>query len=114
MTVQIKRVYEAADPADGYRVLVDRLWPRGLTKERADVDLWLKEVAPSPALRTWWNHDPDRIEQFAVRYRDELELDPAVAELRQVIAAHPVVTLLYGAHDPNVNHARILLAWLED
>ncbi|HEY4224949.1 MAG TPA: DUF488 family protein [Pseudolysinimonas sp.] len=113
MTVQIKRVYETPDPLDGYRVLVDRLWPRGLSKEHADVDLWLKDVAPSPDLRTWWDHDPDRMEQFATRYRDELELNPAVAQLREVIAAHPVVSLLYGAHDPTVNHARILLAWVE-
>jgi uncharacterized protein YeaO (DUF488 family) len=113
MTVRIKRVYDPAGPDDGYRVLVDRLWPRGLTRERAAADLWLKDVAPSPELRRDWHHDPDRTEEFAAHYRDELGVNPAVAELREIIAAHPAVTLLYGAKDPHVNHARILLEFLD-
>jgi uncharacterized protein YeaO (DUF488 family) len=93
------------------RVLVDRLWPRGLTKEKAAVDLWLKDVAPSPALRTWFDHRDDRFEAFAGKYRDELTVNPAVAELRALIAKRKV-TLLYGAHDPSINHAVVLEAWL--
>ena len=116
MTLRIKRIYDDVSADDGYRVLVDRLWPRGVAKERARLDAWLKDVAPSPELRTWWNHDPDRLDEFAVRYRAELDTDPqagsAVAELRDLAAAHPTTTLLYGAKDPRVNHARILADYL--
>ena len=80
-TFRIKRVYDPPAHDDGYRVLVDRLWPRGLTKERAAANLWLKDVAPSPALRTEWHHDPDRFDEFAARYRTELDADPAVDRL---------------------------------
>ncbi|MET0934210.1 MAG: DUF488 family protein [Mycetocola sp.] len=112
MTVRLKRVYDAPDVVDGLRVLVDRLWPRGVTKERAAVDLWLKEVAPSADLRTEWHHNPGRFDEFAERYRVELEPNPATAELRQLIAQHPTVTLLYGARDPEANHARVLKDFL--
>lgn len=108
MTFQIKRVYDDPAASDGWRVLVDRLWPRGLRKEAAALDAWLKDVAPTPDLRTWWNHDPDRLAEFADRYRAELEHNPALDELREIGAAHDTVTLLYGARDPDVNHARIL------
>ncbi|WP_437583691.1 DUF488 domain-containing protein [Paramicrobacterium sp. CJ85] len=108
MGVQIKRVYDAAESADGFRVLVDRLWPRGVTKEKAELDAWLKEVAPSPDLRTWWNHDPDRMDEFASRYTAELDDNEAVDELRDIVADNNTVTLVYGAKDPSVNHARIL------
>ncbi|TFD82568.1 DUF488 domain-containing protein [Cryobacterium fucosi] len=121
MTIRIKRVYDAPSTADGSRVLVDRLWPRGVSRARADLDEWLKDVAPSPGLRTWWNHDPDRIDEFAVRYRAELDVDPtaavAVARLRSLVAANAragtAITLVYGARDPLVNHARILGEYLE-
>jgi len=112
--VRTKRVYSPADPADGFRVLVDRLWPRGETKDAAHVDLWLKEVAPSAQLRKWWNHDPDLLEEFTARYRRELDTNAAVAELRSVIAEHPVTTLLYGAKDPHLNQAEVLRAYLHD
>ena len=112
-TVSIKRIYDPAEDSDGYRILVDRLWPRGVSKERADLDAWLKDVAPSPDLRTWWDHDPARMDEFAAKYRAELEDSSAVAELRNVIAEHSPVTLLYGAHDPKVNHAAILRDFLE-
>ncbi|WP_167043227.1 DUF488 family protein [Salinibacterium sp. ZJ454] len=112
MAVQLKRVYDDADPADGYRVLVDRLWPRGVTKDRAAVDLWLKDVAPSAELRKEWHHNPGHTEEFAGRYRSELEQNPAVAELAEVIEQRPTVTLLYGAKDPMVNHARVLSDFL--
>lgn len=112
MSVSIKRVYEDPAEADGFRVLVDRLWPRGLSKSRAEVDLWMKDIAPSPQLRTWWNHDPERLDEFASKYRAELDSNPAVSELRHVIAEHGTVTLVYGARDPRVNHAAVLLGYL--
>ena len=83
MTIQLKRVYEAPSKSDGTRILVDRLWPRGLTKERAHVDLWLKEVAPSTELRKWFAHDPAKWSEFKKRYHAELDANPAaIAELR--------------------------------
>jgi uncharacterized protein YeaO (DUF488 family) len=112
MSVEIKRVYEARSDADGYRVLVDRLWPRGLTKERAAVDLWLKEIAPTTDLRQWWDHDATRMDEFARRYHAELADNPAVAELRNVIGEHPTTTLVYGAKDPVINQARVLMEYL--
>lgn len=114
MAVQLKRVYDDAEKADGFRVLVDRLWPRGVTKERASVDLWLKEVAPSPELRKQWHHNPDRWDDFATRYRAELDDNPAVEELVRLTREHQTLTLLYGAKDPEVNHARVLLDVLHD
>ncbi|WP_104164011.1 DUF488 domain-containing protein [Cryobacterium sp. N22] len=117
MAFRIKRIYDDASDDDGCRVLVDRLWPRGISRERANLDAWLKDVAPSPALRTWWNHDPDRIDEFAARYRAELDTEPntalAVAELRDLDTRNPTgTTLLYGAKDERVNHARILADYL--
>lgn len=111
--LRLRRVYDAPVPDDGFRVLVDRLWPRGLSKQRAAVDRWIKEVAPSPELRTWWGHDPARADEFAARYRAELDENPAVAELRELCETHAVVTLLYGARDPELNHAVVLRAYLE-
>lgn len=113
-SVRIKRVYEPPAPDDGYRVLVDRLWPRGVSRDAASLDLWLKGIAPTPALRNWWGHDPARREEFSVRYRAELDHNPAVTELQDVCSRHPLVTLLYGARDPEVNHARVLQAYLDD
>jgi uncharacterized protein YeaO (DUF488 family) len=113
MAVQLKRVYDDAEETDGFRVLVDRLWPRGVTKERASVDLWLKDVAPSTELRKEWHHNPDRSGDFAARYRAELEDNPAVEELARLTREHPTLTLLYGAKDPVVNHARVLLDVLD-
>lgn len=112
--ILIKRVYETPSDEDGYRVLVDRLWPRGVSHERAHLDAWLKQVAPSPALRTWWHHDPGTFDEFAARYRAELDDNPATAELLQTIAEHPRVTLIYAAHDPKVNHALVLRQWLHE
>ena len=117
MILQIKRIYDDAADGDGCRVLVDRLWPRGVTKERAQLDAWLKEIAPSPALRTWWKHDPERQDEFAIRYRAELDGNPAtmkaVIELRELAAQGGPLTLLYGAKDPEVNHAKILADYLK-
>jgi DNA-3-methyladenine glycosylase len=109
---RIKRIYDPPAPEDGFRVLVDRLWPRGVTKQRAALDLWLKEVAPSTELRTWFHARPDGFDEFADRYRAELAANPAVDELRAVAKAHPAVTLLYSVKDPERNHAAVLADYL--
>ena len=108
----IKRIYEEPADDDGCRVLVDRLWPRGVSKERAQLELWLKEVAPSPPLRQEFAHMQERFEDFRVRYEDELAGNPAVDRLLELAAKHRKVTLLYAARDPEVNHARVLLEFL--
>ena len=107
MSFQIKRVYEPAKPTDGTRVLVDRLWPRGLRKADADLALWMKDVAPTPRLRLWFGHDPEKFAEFRRRYTRELKGNPAVAELRK-LGRSKRVTLLYAAHDPKVSHALVL------
>ena len=106
--VDIKRVYEQAADEDGIRILVDRLWPRGVSKERAALSGWLKDVAPSPDLRRWWHHDPERFEDFACRYRTELDDNPALEDLLSIVREHDRTTLVYAAKDPAVNHALIL------
>ncbi|WP_349828874.1 DUF488 domain-containing protein [Brevibacterium litoralis] len=107
-TIRIARVYETPRASDGYRVLVDRLWPRGVSKEKAALDDWAQDVAPSPELRTWWDHDPERIDAFTERYRAELAGNPAVDRLLELWETGEDLTLLYAARDPHVNHARIL------
>ena len=109
MTIKLKRVYEQPDTKDGERVLVDRLWPRGLTKEKARVDLWLKEIAPSTELRRWFGHDPAKWTEFKRRYRAELKGNKEqVARLKDEMEKGPV-TLLYGARDEEHNEAVVLL-----
>jgi uncharacterized protein YeaO (DUF488 family) len=111
MDLRRKRAYDPAAPDDGFRVLVDRLWPRGISKERAEIDLWAKDTAPSPQLRTEWHHAPPaQWQAYADRYRDELahESAPALAALADTLRPHPVVTLVYAAHDPVHNHAVVL------
>ena len=110
--LRIKRIYDDPAAADGYRVLVDRLWPRGVKKERAALDLWLKEVAPSPELRKWFGHDPDRFREFSEKYREELRDNPAAKKLKALTREHKTATLLYGAKDPKVNHAVVLKDFL--
>jgi len=111
--IKLKRVYDAPSPKDGLRVLVDRLWPRGLTKERAAVDLWLKDVAPSTELRKWFGHDPAKWKQFQARYRKELqEKKDALALLKQE-SDEQTVTLVYGARDEEHNEALVLKLILE-
>ena len=109
MTIRIKRVYDEPSEEDGTRILVDRLWPRGLTKEKAQVDLWLKEIAPTNDLRKWFAHDPARWTEFKTRYQAELKHNPEqMALLHQAIAkAH--TTLLYAAKDTQHNEAVVLL-----
>src|ERR1700753_3424132 len=99
-TITIKRVYEPAAKADGARVLIDRVWPRGITKEKAALDLWLKEIAPSTELRQWLGHNPARGDEFRRRYNKELDgNEEPVRQLNALIGKGPVVTLLYSAHD---------------
>jgi uncharacterized protein YeaO (DUF488 family) len=111
VSLTIKRVYEPAAPADGTRILVDRLWPRGVSKARAKLAFWSKDVAPSPKLRTWFGHKPERFQEFGQRYRKELIGNPAIDELRK-LARRERVTLLYGARDQKINHAAVLQAIL--
>jgi uncharacterized protein YeaO (DUF488 family) len=116
MSLRVRRVYDPPAASDGCRVLVDRLWPRGLTREAAQVDHWLRELAPSNELRKWFAHDPARWDEFRQRYAGELQTPAAAAalvELRALSAAHPVVTLLYGARDTTHNNAEALRLWLE-
>lgn len=111
--MKLKRVYLPAEETDGYRILVDRLWPRGVSKEKAKIDLWLKEVAPSNELRKWFGHDPERFNAFTERYKAELQASGALEELRQAIQEHPNTTLLYAAHDEQHNNAVVLQELLE-
>ncbi|MFD6177655.1 MULTISPECIES: DUF488 domain-containing protein [unclassified Isoptericola] len=108
MTIVVKRVYEPPGPDDGARVLVDRLWPRGVSKEHAHLDRWCKEVAPSTELRQWFHHDPDLFAEFERRYRAELAGNPEVAELAALGAGDDRLTLLYSAHDTEHNQALVL------
>jgi len=108
--VVIKRAYDKPAKTDGTRILVDRLWPRGISKRKAALDGWNKDVAPSPALRKWFGHKPERFAEFRKRYRTELKGNPAVKELR---ATKGKLTLLYGARDPKINHAVVLAAVLK-
>jgi uncharacterized protein YeaO (DUF488 family) len=116
MNIKIKRVYEQPDKDDGRRILVDRLWPRGLTKEEAGVDLWLKDIAPSTELRKWFGHDPDRWEEFKERYRAELAEADKMEVLRDIAerAEEENVTLLFGAKDTRHNDARALEAFIRE
>lgn len=115
MGIRVKRAYEPETPEDGYRVLVDRLWPRGLSKERARVDLWLREVAPSTELRKWFAHDPGKWEAFRERYRRELaEHSDLLSQLRTLERREGTVTLLFGARDETHNQAQVLAEVLGD
>lgn len=106
--VQLKRAYEPPDPSDGTRVLVDRLWPRGVKKSEAAIDVWLKDVAPSTTLRQWFGHDPAKWAEFQKRYRAELAHSAALEELKAVVARNKRTTLVFGAHDPDHNNAVVL------
>jgi uncharacterized protein YeaO (DUF488 family) len=111
--IRLKRVYEKPSRADGLRVLVDRLWPRGLSKERAGLHVWFKEIAPSPELRKWFGHDPTRWKEFQRRYLKELEgKDDLVRQLRQR-SREGMTTLVYAARDEQHNGAIVLKGLLE-
>ena len=113
MTLKIKRVYDQPEKSDGFRVLVDRIWPRGLTKEKASVDLWAKELSPTTELRKWFNHEEDKWPEFKRRYGLELDARPeAVAEFVKLLPKHPRLTLLYGAKSEERNQAVALREYL--
>ena len=112
MKVMLKRAYETPAASDGYRVLVDRLWPRGLAKVNARIDLWLKEVAPSTELRQWFGHDPAKWAEFRKRYRAELKGNPAWAQLES-LSHQKKLTLVYAARDQVHNEAAVLQELLE-
>ena len=106
--INVKRIYEPAEKSDGYRVLVDRVWPRGISKEAAVIDLWLKDIAPSTALRKWFAHDDKKWPSFRTKYLRELEHNEAVQVVRDLIKKEKVITLLYGAKNTEHNQARVL------
>ena len=111
--MKIKRAYVPVEDTDGSRILVARLWPRGISKDKAKIDLWLKSVAPSNDLRKWFGHDPERFPEFSKRYQAELEESGALDELRSAIKVHPNATLLFAAHDEEHNNAVVLQHLLE-
>jgi len=108
MEIRIKRVYERPDKHDGRRILVDRLWPRGLTKKKANVDLWLKDIAPSTELRKWFGHDPGRWEEFKERYLAELKGNSEQIRLLKLELGNGTVTLVYAAKDEEHNEAVVI------
>jgi uncharacterized protein YeaO (DUF488 family) len=112
MALRVKRVYEDPEEDDGKRILVDRIWPRGISKDKARLSEWRKDLAPSNELRKWFGHDPDRWEEFKERYRAELEEAGKMGDLRDL--AERNVTLLFGAKDTRHNNARALEAFVEE
>lgn len=113
MIIEIKRVYDEPTEQDGTRVLIDRLWPRGLTREDARFDVWAKDLAPSPELRKWFGHDPEKFDRFADRYRKELSgKQTQIDTLLQQIDRYKKLTLLYAAKDQSANHAVVLKSYL--
>jgi uncharacterized protein YeaO (DUF488 family) len=107
-SIKVKRIYEPFSADDGYRILVDRLWPRGMKKEDARIDKWLKDIAPSTELRQWFHAEPGRWAQFKAKYLDELKKSTAVDELIAYINEHQTVTLLYSVKDEEHNHALVI------
>ncbi|GIP63192.1 hypothetical protein J32TS6_17470 [Virgibacillus pantothenticus] len=116
MSIVLKRVYEEESEIGGYRILVDRVWPRGISKQRANLDKWLKELAPSTSLRKWFNHDPDKFNAFSQAYKEELEQNEQqrsmLQDLRE-LSKNGSVVLLYGSKDKQYNHAGVLKDLLE-
>ena len=117
MDIQLKRVYESPEESDGYRILTDRLWPRGISREKAALDLWAKDMAPSSELRKWFGHDPEKFEKFKKRNAEELSGNPDtekfISLIREELQKGPV-TLLYGAKDEIHNQAVVLKEFLKD
>ncbi|MFA7216425.1 MAG: DUF488 domain-containing protein [Candidatus Paceibacterota bacterium] len=112
--IVLKRIYEPYSKKDGFRILVDRLWPRGVSKEKAKLDLWLKEVAPTTNLRKWFNHDPKKWTDFKKKYKAELkDKKEYLNEIKNSVKKHKVVTILYGAKDEDHNEAVVILEVLE-
>ena len=114
--LRIRRIYEPYSVNDGYRILIDRLWPRGMSKEKAKEDEWAKQIAPSPEIRKWFNHEPAKMDQFRQQYRYELDHNEDAAKFVHHVCdqlTRSNVTLLYAARDETINHAVILQQWLE-
>ena len=114
MNIKIKRAYEQPTRDDGVRILVDRLWPRGLTKEKASVDLWLKDIAPSTELRKWFSHDPDKWKSFRGRYETEIRHNHDLIKVLKKKAKEGKITMVYGARDEKHNEALVLKRFLEN
>ncbi|HHU78959.1 MAG: DUF488 domain-containing protein [Caldicoprobacterales bacterium] len=117
MAIQIKRIYDPVQKSDGIRLLVDRLWPRGISKEAVQLDGWPKELTPSTGIRVWFGHKEEKFDEFAVLYRSELDASPdAQKTVREIIqqSRDNTVTLLYAAKDPRINHAIILKNYLDE
>jgi uncharacterized protein YeaO (DUF488 family) len=112
--IQIKRVYDEPAPGDGYRVLVDRLWPRGLTKQAAAIDLWLKDLAPSNELRQWYGHEPEKWPEFKKRYFKELKDKPELLKTLQAQVSKGRTTLLFSSKETRLNNAAALVVFLTD
>ncbi|MEK6711502.1 MAG: DUF488 family protein [Nitrospinota bacterium] len=109
--IRLKRAYDPSAPGDGLRVLVDRVWPRGVSKDSARIDLWLRDIAPSTALRQWFAHDPAKWTEFQRRYQAELQQEPArsaLAEVKRLVQKHKTVTLVFGARDEERNQAVVI------
>lgn len=114
MKITFKRAYDTPSPDDGYRVLVDRLWPRGVKKQELEIDEWHKDIAPSTELRQWFNHDPDRFAEFSAKYQHELSRSSAPRQLLERANGSDQLTLVYAAKDPAINHAVVLRDYLAD
>lgn len=112
--IKLKRAYEDFQNTDGFRILVDRLWPRGLTKEKAHIDLWAKDISPTTDLRKWFNHDGSKWQQFLKSYTEELHHNERIDELLQLIAGRKEVSLIYGAKDQQHNEAVVLLNFINN
>ena len=108
MEIRIKRIYEPYSDHDGFRLLVDRLWPRGIKKEEAHINKWLREISPSTALRKWFNHEAGKQDAFRRRYYEELKSSPAIEELRVYLKENKTITLLFASRDEQYNHAIVL------
>lgn len=114
MQIDVKRVYDSPSADDGQRVLVDRLWPRGISKEKAKLTVWLKEIAPSNELRQWYHKDMTQQVEFERRYREELRKNPAAVEELEILISKGKVTLLYASHDLEHNHAKFLSRYMRE
>ena len=110
--ISTKRAYEKPSKSDGYRILVDRLWPRGVSKDDAQIDYWAKDIAPSNDLRVWFGHKPELFKEFSNKYIDELKHNPTAEDFLKIIKDKPKITLIYGAKDTNINQAQVLLKYL--
>lgn len=113
--LKTKRIYESYSDSDGYRILVDRLWPRGISKDGAHIDVWMKEIAPSTELRKWFAHDTEKWDEFTKRYTEELtENKQMLLDIKKLEQEHQTITILYGAKDTEHNQAQVLLKVLKE